>query len=188
MDCEDVLWEVFDGRFPTSYIKGFVVVQSSAPLDVTAVYTTAGLDSQGKVTSVTSIDVEGIHGRKMGPTEPPHTCPDLTIKDIGLPAVSCPGGGGTCVTKVDYTVANIGTNNAGSFNVQAILDPSQSVVVDTPFASGLAAMTDQTVTITTPQGGNCFDPDCTITVKADSTDDVKECIENNNTLSDTTLG
>lgn len=71
VDCEDVLWEVFDGRFPTSYIKGFVVVQSSARLDVTAVYTTAGLDRQGKVTSVTSIDVERIHGRKMDPTEPP---------------------------------------------------------------------------------------------------------------------
>lgn len=188
VDCEDVLWEVFNGRFPTSYIKGFVVVQSSARLDVTAVYTTAGLDRQGKVTSVTSIDVERIRGHKMGPTEPPHTCPDLTIKDIGRPAVSCPGGGGTCVTKVDYTVANIGTDNAGPFNVLAILDPNQSVVVDTSFVSGLAAMTDQTVTITTPQGGNCFDPDCTITVKADSKDDVKECIENNNTLSETTLG
>ncbi len=89
---------------------------------------------------------------------------------------------------MDYTVANIGTDNAGPFNVHAILDPNQTVVVDTPFASGLPAMTDQTVTITTPQGGNCFDPDCTITVKADSKDDVEECIENNNTLSETTPG
>jgi hypothetical protein len=188
VDCEDVLREVFDGRFPTPYIKGFVVVQSSDRLDLTAVYTTAGLDKEDNVTSVTSIDVDRIKGRKKGAKKPPDTCPDLVVRDIGRPAVSCPGGGGTCVTKVDYTIANIGTGNAGPFDVRALLDPGQSVVVNTSFGGGLAAGADQTVTITTPPGGNCFDPDCTVSVTADSNNDVTECDENNNGLSETTPG
>jgi len=184
VDCEDVLKEAFDGQFPTPYIKGFVVVQSADQLDVTAVYTAAGLDREGELTSVTSIDVESILGRRKGPGQ----CADLVIRDIGRPDVSCPGGGGTCVTTVDYTVANIGLGDAGPFNARALLDPAQSVVVDRSFASGLPAGDEQNVTIMTPQGGNCFDPDCTITVRADSDNTIEECNENNNTLSETTLG
>ena len=188
VDCEDVLKEVFNGQFPTPYIKGFVVVQSSDRLDVTAVYTAAGLDKEGNVTSVTSIDVDRVYGRRKREKQPPGTCPDLVIKDIGPPFVSCPGGGGTCVTKIDYTVANLGTADAGPFNVRAVLDPGQSVVVDTGFGGGLSASADQTVSITTPPGGNCFDPDCTISVTADSKNDVKECDKSNNTLSETSPG
>jgi hypothetical protein len=187
VDCEDVLKEAFDGQFPTPYIKGFVVVQSRDRLDVTAVYTTAGLDKEGEITSATSIDVEAILGRKKG-AEEPGMCPDLVIRDIGRPDVSCPGGGGTCVTTVDYTVANIGLGDAGAFNTRAILDPGQSIVVDRFLPGGLGAGGQQTVTVMTPPGGNCFDPDCTVTVRADSDNAVSECNENNNTLSETTPG
>ena len=88
---------------------------------------------------------------------------------------------------MDYTVANVGSEDAGPFDVQALLDPNQSVVVDRAF-SGLPAGADQTVTISTPPGGNCFDPDCSITVTADSNAAVRECDENNNALSETTGG
>ena len=186
VDCEDVLKEAFDGQFPTPYIKGFVVVQSSERLDVTAVYTAAGLDREGEITSVASIDVERILGR--GREEEQCRGPDLIIRDIGRPSVDCPGGSGTCVTTVEYTVANIGPGDAGPFTARAILDPNQSVVVDEFFAGGLQAGAQQTVTIMTPPGGNCFDPDCTISVTADSDDAVEECDENNNTLSETTPG
>ena len=64
VDCEDVLREAFGGNLPAPYVKGFVVVQSSGQLDVTAVYTAAGLDDGGRVRSVTSIDVEPIGGRR----------------------------------------------------------------------------------------------------------------------------
>lgn len=187
VDCMDVHRKVFPNGFPERYIKGFIVVQSPVSLDVTAVYTAAGLDEQSQVTSVTSVDVEQIRGRKKGESDT-GKCPDLVIRDIGRPSVSCPGGGGTCVTKVSYTVANIGTANAGPFNVKAVLDPSQTVVVNQPFASGLDTGTDQDVTITTPPGGNCFDPDCTITVTADDKGDVEECDEQNNVRSETTPG
>jgi hypothetical protein len=64
VDCEDVLREAFGGKFPAPFIKGFVVVQSSGQLDVTGVYTAAGLGANGRVGSVTSIDVESVTGRK----------------------------------------------------------------------------------------------------------------------------
>lgn len=185
VDCDDIAVEAFDGQLPASFIKGFVVVQSTGELDVTAVYTSAGLDKKSEVTSVTSMDVEQIRTRKIGA---PKQCPDLTVRDIGRPSVSCLGGPGTCVTKFDYTIANTGPGDAGPFVSRSIADPSQSVIVDAPFASGLLAGLEQTVTITTPPGGNCFDPDCTISIIADVENQVDECNEQNNTLSETTPG
>jgi hypothetical protein len=38
----------------------------------------------------------------------------------------------------------------------------------------------QAISITTPLGGNCFDPDCTIRVTVDHADDVDEANESNN--------
>jgi len=64
VDCLDLQREVFHGQFPAPFIKGFVVIQSQDHLDVTAVYTAAGLDKNGRVTSVTSIDVEHIPVRE----------------------------------------------------------------------------------------------------------------------------
>jgi hypothetical protein len=63
VDCMDIRREVFPNGLPSSYIKGFVVIQGSTKLDVTAVYSAAGLDDQGRVTSVSSVDVEQILGR-----------------------------------------------------------------------------------------------------------------------------
>ena len=102
--------------------------------------------------------------------------------------MSCPGGGGTCVTTVDYTVANVGTAAAGSFSVRTVLDPAASVIVDQLLSSGLGAGAEQTMTVVTPQGGNCFDPDCTVAVTADSRNEVQECDEGNNSASETTPG
>jgi hypothetical protein len=187
VDCDGVRREVFDGQLPEPYIKGFIVVQSSDPVDVTAVYTAARLNKKDRAVSVTGIDVVDVIGRKKGP-EKPELCPDLTIRDIGRPAVRCPEGPGSCVTKVDVTIANVGAGPAGAFDVRTILDPGQSVVVDTPVGGGLAAGDTRTLGISTPPGGNCFDPDCMITAIVDSRDSVRECDETNNRKSETTLG
>jgi len=64
VDCMDIQRELFPNGFLTHYIKGFVVIQSPASLDVTGVYTTASLDENGKVTNHSSIDVEQIRERK----------------------------------------------------------------------------------------------------------------------------
>ena len=64
VDCDDVRKEAFGGQFPELFIKGFIVIESESELDVTAVYTAAGLDPDSKVTSVTSIDVDRVLGRR----------------------------------------------------------------------------------------------------------------------------
>ncbi len=115
--------------------------------------------------------------------------PDLVVQDIDLDAlkVDCPGGAGTCVTESTFTIANSGAGDAGSFNIRIVFDPAQSVVVNEP-VTGLAAGTPQTFTVTTPPGGNCFDPDCTVCVTVDSDSTVAESDEGNNQLCETRIG
>ena len=112
---------------------------------------------------------------------------DLTVSAIGVPSVECPTGAGSCVTTVDVTVENLGTDAAGSFTVKVTFDPSQSVTVDETVA-GLSAGATTTFTVSTPAGGNCFDPDCTVSVEVDDGDDVSETNEDNNEDSRTVLG
>jgi subtilase family serine protease len=83
-------------------------------------------------------------------------------------------------------IANVGIGDAGAFNVRTVLDPTQSVVVNQA-VSGLP-IGEQTLTVTTPPGGNCFDPDCTICVTVDSANAVTESDEGNNNLCATTGG
>jgi hypothetical protein len=173
-------------RWPAPFIKGFLVLQSTERLDVTAVYSAAGLDESGRVTSVTSIDVEKVKGS--GKEPPGGGCPDLVVRDIGPPAVSCPQGSGSCVTQVEMTVANIGGADAGPFRVKVVLDPRQSVTIPFAVTGGLQAGKQITFSVTSPPGGNCFDPDCTITVTVDSDAQIPECNEQNNQLSETTIG
>ena len=62
VDCVDIRRQL--GGFPTPYIEGFVVIQSRESLDVTAVYTSAALDADGRVTANSGIDVEQIRERQ----------------------------------------------------------------------------------------------------------------------------
>lgn len=183
-DCADIQQRLFPRGFPTPYIKGFVVVQSSTSLDVTGVYSSASLDGRGRVQSVSSIDVEQIRERRRSQET---SCPDLVVQSLGRPSVSCPGGGGTCRTTVDVVIGNNGAGDAGAFRIRGLFDPGQSVSVEQS-VPGLPAGSTLTQTLTTSPGGNCFDPDCTISVTVDSQDDVEECAENNNTAEDTTRG
>jgi hypothetical protein len=182
VDCNEVQ-KLFPNGFPQPYVEGFVVVQSLQSLDVTAVYSTAALDKEGMVTAHSSIDVDQIRERviKRG------NLPDLIVKDIDTIRVNCPPVGGPCVTTVRYTITNIGTGNAGAFNIRVVCDPGQSVVVNQSVA-GLAAGAVMSFTVTTPPGGNCFDPDCTVCVAVDSNNTVEESNEGNNQLCKTRIG
>jgi hypothetical protein len=65
VDCNHVRAKLFGGGFPApGYITGFIVIESTASLDVTAVYTTRAFDKQGKVTDQRGIDVEQIRERQ----------------------------------------------------------------------------------------------------------------------------
>jgi LysM repeat protein len=114
---------------------------------------------------------------------------DLIVEDINMDelTVRCPGGSGTCVTVVSFTVANVGAGNAGAFNIRIVLNPQQSVTVNQP-VNGLASGIRQAFSITTPPGGNCFDPDCTVCVTVDSDNVVTESDEGNNLLCETRGG
>jgi hypothetical protein len=62
VDCMDIQRQL--GEFPEPYIEGFVVIQSREILDVTAVYTSAALDADGRATANSGIDVEQIRERQ----------------------------------------------------------------------------------------------------------------------------
>ncbi|WP_287359304.1 CARDB domain-containing protein [Mesorhizobium sp.] len=228
VDCADIQRRLFPNGLPASYIEGFVVIESSGSLDVSAVYTSRdvavapdcggrpggggehcgcrhggggdckhGCGTDGSVPGgckppdsiSTTLHVEQIRERLIERAKPPvRQCPDLTVRDIGRPQVSCPAGAGTCETTVDYVIANIGNAASGPFDSRATLDPKQSVTVTQPVGSGLTPGQSTSVTVVTPPDGNCFDLDCTVTVEADSTNRVDECREDNNSLVETTKG
>jgi hypothetical protein len=64
VDCIDIQRQVFQGTLPAPYIEGFVVIQCKMSLAVAAVYTSAGVDSQGQITGTNSIEVEHIPERQ----------------------------------------------------------------------------------------------------------------------------
>ena len=65
-DCDDIRRKLFPNGFPTDYIEGFVIIQSTASLDVTAVYSTAEVGADGMAKKHSSIDVERIAERNIG--------------------------------------------------------------------------------------------------------------------------
>ncbi len=184
-DCDDVRKRVFPGGLPGPYIDGFVVIRSPAPLEVTGVYSTGSLDKDGNIVGNGGIDIEPVEPRLSRPA--PTGRPDLVVSAIGAPDVSCPTGGGSCVTKVDVTVANIGGAAAGPFKLRVVLDPAGAVVVIAN-SPGLGAGASQTFSIVTPPGGNCYDPDCTICATADSAAEVGESDETNNQKCTSSIG
>jgi len=66
IDCQDVARHIFPKGFPAPLIEGFIVIESDSSLDVTAVYTTAALDEDGKKAERQSgIEVTQVHERKI---------------------------------------------------------------------------------------------------------------------------
>ena len=62
-DCADIRKRAFPDGFPDGFIEGYVVIQSPAPLEVDAVYTTGALTKDGGVGTIVSIDVERVPER-----------------------------------------------------------------------------------------------------------------------------
>ena len=100
--------------------------------------------------------------------------------------VSCPGGAGTCVTTVNFTVTNASsTAIATAFDVLVQADPGVSKTIT---ISGLAAGASSTLSQALGPDGNCFDPDCTVKVTVDSGNVVVESNEANNVATATSIG
>lgn len=64
-DCMDLERELFPEGLPEGLIKGYLVIRSKVSLDVTAVYTSAALDQEGRAGAHSSIDVEHVPERRM---------------------------------------------------------------------------------------------------------------------------
>jgi hypothetical protein len=113
--------------------------------------------------------------------------PDLTVSIPNTRTqVSCPGGGGTCITTRDFTVTNAGSVNVlTSFTVLVHADPGQTKTLTVP---SLAAGTSVPLTAQLGPDNNCYDPDCTVSVTVDSGNAVAEANEANNTATRTDRG
>jgi hypothetical protein len=115
------------------------------------------------------------------------TLPDLTVTIPNIRTdVSCPGGAGTCITTRTFTISNPSAVNVTTpFDVLAQADPGQSKTITVP---ALAAGASLAVTQQWGPAGNCYDPDCTVTITVDSGTAIAESNETNNTATRTDLG
>jgi hypothetical protein len=114
--------------------------------------------------------------------------PDLTPTILGTPQVSCPGGQGTCTTVVTFRVDNVGTSAAGAFDVLVRADPALGTTGTVAVAGLAAGASTGALSTTLGPADNCFDPDCTIDVRADSGNAIPESNEANNTDTETFPG
>ena len=100
--------------------------------------------------------------------------------------VSCPTGSGSCITTRDFVVTNAGSANVTTaFDVLIQADPAQKTTITVP---ALAAGASLTLTASLGPDGNCYDPDCTVSVTVDSANVIVESNETNNTATRTDLG
>jgi hypothetical protein len=171
VDCNHVRAKLFGGSFPApGYITGFIVIESTASLDVTAVYTTAALDEQGQVIDQRGIDVEQIHERQK-PGQP--ELPDL---------IPVPDETGSFCNQEDgallVTVKNQGTAPAGPSTTQVDFFKYGQISLPTP-PLGAGQVTSPPLAFPIPPG--CFDKDCEFRITVDLNNDVAESNEANNT-------
>lgn len=140
VDCEDVRENVFDGRFPTPYIEGFVTVESNHSLDVVGVYTTATLKEELGLPRHSDMEIERAPERiiELIDTSP---LPDLIIDDSFDLNASCQGYGAIvkCEIRVGFGVRNIGNATADPFNVRIIRKLDGSILADVPEKENLSA-------------------------------------------------
>lgn len=175
VDCMDIQSRLFPNGFPAPYIEGFVVIQSPASLDVTAVYSTASLDQRGNVTDHSSIDVEQVRERQRKARELPDLVPVPDAR--GFFCKLTPDG------RLIVTVKNQGPGAAGPFSTEVDFFTFGKFSVPTG-ALGPGDSTDLIFTI--PNG--CFNPDCDFKISVDVLFQVPETNEGNNTASGVCIG
>lgn len=117
-DCRELRRRLVPTR-SAPFIEGFLVIQSRASLDVTAVYTTAAVDRTGQVTTHSSIDVEQIRERVRGKRT------DLEIRKTATAA------GSLTSQQVRYTikVTNHGPAEATNIVVEDTLEVEAGLLV-----------------------------------------------------------
>jgi hypothetical protein len=166
VDCLHVRDELFNGTFPAPYIIGFLIVEATHSLDVTAVYTTGSLDEQDQLSGPPGIDVEQIKERKLARPD----LPDL---------IPLAGEQGFCQDDrvISFIVRNQGAGAAGPSTTTVDFGPYGAVSVPTP-----AIAPAQDVSLQAPIPPGCFDPDCEFTITVDAGNALAESDEGNNVI------
>lgn len=162
IDCEEI--REITGQ---DFVKGFVVIQSLAELDVVAVYT-AGSDE-----SVQTLDVERVSARRSEMRQPdlvpvPDENGDFCVREEGMLLVR---------------VCNQGTGAAGSSTTEVDFGRHGSVSVNTP---PLGPGDCTRVEVPIPPG--CFDPDCGFVITVNASGTVSESDSSNNTARGICIG
>ncbi|MBW2737868.1 MAG: hypothetical protein JRE64_03255 [Deltaproteobacteria bacterium] len=172
-DCVDLQRRLFPNGFPTSYIEGFVIIESSVSLDVTAVYTSAKPRGWFSSPKVTSIDIEPVKEREIKKAD--QLSPDL----IPVPVPGC-SGNPTCFCDIRgdslyVTVRNQGNARAGISMTEVDFGSFGKITVETP---EIDPGDEKEVSFVIPAG--CFNPDCEFNIKVDKNAQVEESDETNN--------
>lgn len=111
--------------------------------------------------------------------------PDLTV-EIGQIDVSCGGKFVVCYLTVGFTVRNQGNTDVRQESLVSIqadaLEPTTVVV------GGVAAGESLSLRARLGPGGNCYDPDCTVTITVDPNNAIREFDEANNSAANTWNG
>lgn len=115
----------------------------------------------------------------------PSLQPDLSIT-LGRPDVSCGGKLVVCYVTVSFTVSNLGAADVTQRFLVAI--DADEVSPTTVVVDSLAAGQQVDLRARLGPGGNCYNPNCTVTVTVDPNNAIPELDETNNSASDTWNG
>jgi len=172
IDCADIL-RAFRPPALGPLMKGFAVLQlfdSTAALDVVAVYTAAG--STGRVETM---DVERVPARRRT-VGPPPGLPDL----VPVPDSCVRDSAGNLLVMV----RNQGTALAGASITTVTFSPGGTVSIPTPPIPPSGSVVLGPI----PIPAACFNPDCEFRITADATGLVAESNEANNSATGRCLG
>jgi hypothetical protein len=169
IDCPEIVRLAPIGGF----IKGFVLIETEAELDVVAVYSAAGATGQ-----VETMEIERVPPRRLGAAGKADLLP-LNPNPQSGPAGFCRRQG----NKLVVTVKNQGTADAGPSTTTVDFANVGQVSQPTP---AIAAGSAVDVLFDFPAA--CFRPDCRFRIIVDSGNQVDESNETNNTADGACLG
>lgn len=183
VECNEMR-QMLPSPMTAEFRTGFLRILSDQLLDVTAVYTARPRNAE-----VSSMEVNVIQPKKVTNRPPQSKLPDLTVVNIDVEDLKqeCQSVPNSCRTVVPITIKNIGEANATAFKTLVVGDPDQSRSTTEGFA-GLVPGESKNFTATLPNGGSCYDPDCTICVTVDVNTEILESNESNNKLCRTGKG
>jgi hypothetical protein len=166
IDCPDIRKHAGTHE---EFLKGFVVLESDSELDVVAVYTAAGDERE----------VETLQIERVPPRRTQAGLPDLIpLADPKTGFCKRDDHGNLVVT-----VKNQGSADAGASSTTVVFGRGGTFSQPTP-----PIPAGGSVKLLFPIPAACFDPDCAFRIIVDSSDQVTESNEGNNTASGTCLG